>query len=396
MKTIYNHHDALAELETSRPVGMRLQSLHQAIQVKYPSIARVAVALYDSATNTVKTYVHSSGADNPLPHYESGLDDAPSLLKTLTDRRPRVVNDLAVFAEGSHLHTQKIWAQGYRSSYTLPVFKKNRPIALIFFNARVPHYFDDPALSELDVYGHLIGEMVYSEKSRFQVLLAALRTANKLVHQRDPETGKHLERMAHYSRLIAQELGRRGSYALSDEMVEHIFEFAPMHDVGKIGIPDSVLRKTGSLNSDELALMRTHATLGRRLVDMILENFGFEAIEHADVLRAIAEYHHETLDGAGYPNGLRGEAIPISARIVAVADIFDGLTSRRAYKPAWTNDEAFAYLHGLAGTKLDRDCVEGLEANRGAVERIQKIFKDKVPGNALAGNDPAVREQSLH
>jgi response regulator RpfG family c-di-GMP phosphodiesterase len=164
---------------------------------------------------------------------------------------------------------------------------------------------------------------------------------------RDSDTGLHLIRMAEYSRLIAQNLG------LDSDTVEKIFLAAPMHDVGKIGIPDGVLLKPGKLTDEEWVEMRKHTL------------YGYEIFKHSrtPVLQLSGEIalgHHESWDGSGYPNGLRGEQIPLSARIVAVADIFDALTTRRPYKQAWSYQDAIAEIKKLATQKLDPACVNAL------------------------------------
>jgi HD-GYP domain-containing protein (c-di-GMP phosphodiesterase class II) len=149
-----------------------------------------------------------------------------------------------------------------------------------------------------------------------------------------------------------------------------------MHDVGKIGIPDNVLQKPAKLDKTELRTMRSHALKGRYVIDSIIRNFQFENIANIDILRHIAEYHHEALDGTGYPYGLKGKAIPIEARIIAVADIFDALTSERPYKSAWSNTRAFDTLKILANKILDKDCVEALLSKRDQIEHIQQTFRD--------------------
>jgi HD-GYP domain-containing protein (c-di-GMP phosphodiesterase class II) len=373
---IFQHRDELVGLSGAQPLRERVRELHRVIQSRFPFVARVAVALVDEDTQTLKTYLHSSGIDNPLSNYEATLEEAPSLRETIHMRNPRVVNDLSLFQDGEHVHTRRIWEQGYRASYALPIFRESRLAAFVFFNSREKDCFTPAVLKDLDIFGHLVGQMVHEEQDKYKILLAALRTAIQMIHQRDPELGGHLERMAHFSRIIARHLNGLGLYGFNDEMVEHIFRFAPLHDIGKIGIPDRVLMKAGKLNLDEKALMRTHTSLGRQLVDDIAKSFGIESLEQIGILRAVTELHHEALDGSGYPKSLIGDEIPIAARIIAVADVFDALTSARPYKRAWDNDDAFAYLAEEGETTLDRDCIDAMILNREAVERIQARFGD--------------------
>ena len=157
---------------------------------------------------------------------------------------------------------------------------------------------------------------------------------------RDNETGNHILRMSHFCRLIAIEAG------LGEVSVELLFNAAPMHDVGKIGIPDRILLKPGKLDADEWAFMQKHSEIGAEIIG-----------EHDDELlqtaRMIALHHHEKWDGSGYPQGLSGDDIPLMARIVALADVFDALTSERPYKPAWPLERAVAFIEEHSGTHFD-------------------------------------------
>ena len=367
--------DTLESLNRNIPLRDKLLKTHQAMQVHLPFIKRIAVAVYDPKTSLLKTYLHSSGEDNPLPNYQAQLSDAPSLQAILEQGRPRVINNMLTFENGAHEHTRRIGRQGYAASYTMPMFSNGVFFGFIFFNSSEADVFSDFVLEQLDVFGHLISLMVVNEIAVMRTLVAAVTTASHLTHQRDPETGSHLDRMSRYARLIAKALAPR--HQLDDEYIERIFMFSPLHDIGKIGIPDNVLLKRGGLDVDETEVMHSHATKGREIIDDLLKNFGLDAIQHADILRNIAEYHHEQIDGGGYPAGLKGDAIPLEARIVAVADVFDALTSRRPYKDAWSNDEAFAMLQRLAGKKLDAECVQAMLTQRAAVEEIQAKFMER-------------------
>ena len=372
------HSDALEELNKLLPLQDKLYATHKSIAELFPFIVRVAIAIYDPETSVLKTYLHSSGNDNPLDHYQALIDDAPSLKKILKSGLPRVINNLLTFEGETSEHSRRIGRQGYAASYTLPMFNNGTFFGFIFFNSDKNDVFEENTLRQIDIYGHLISLMVINEITSIRLLNAAVRTTGNITHIRDPETGSHLDRMSRYCRLIARSIADK--YDLDDEYIEHIFMFSPLHDIGKIGIPDNILLKPDQLNDSETEVMHTHANLGRRMVDELLANFGLENIEHVDMLRNIAEYHHESVNGQGYPTGKKGDSIPLEARIVAVADVFDALTSARPYKKAWSNQDAIEELKSLAGEKLDQDCVNALIQNLDEVEQIQQQFNENIYG----------------
>ena len=174
------------------------------------------------------------------------------------------------------------------------------------------------------------------EATRFEII----RRLGRAAEYKDNETGLHVVRMSHYARLLAIKLG------LPDTFCDLIFNAAPMHDIGKIGTPDAVLKKPGKLNAEEWAIMQQHAVIGAEIIG-----------EHDDPLlkmaRRIALTHHEKWDGSGYPYSLAGEDIPLEGRIGAIADVFDALTSQRPYKPAWTIEATMELLESEAGKHFD-------------------------------------------
>lgn len=181
---------------------------------------------------------------------------------------------------------------------------------------------------------------------------------------RDPETGAHIQRMAHYSEIIARGLD------LDDASCRLLLKAAPMHDVGKIGIPDYILLKPGRLTPQEFEVMKRHAELGYEL----LKDSGSEILQAG---AEIALSHHEKYDGSGYPKGLKGHAIPLFGRIVAVADVFDALTSERPYKKAWLLDDALRFLENGRGAHFDPLCVEALLAGWEEVLEVRQRFHDE-------------------
>ncbi len=369
----FEHTDKLATLGTPRPFNEHLEFLHGYLREHVPLIDRIAVALYDPPTDTLKTYAHSSSGDDPLSLYEATLADSKTLSEIVARRRPRTVNDIDLITKTAP-HAQRISRQGYGASYTLPVFRNGDFTAFLFFNSYQKNVFEESTLHFLDLVGHLLALSLIDHLVSSRNLVASVRGASTLAQHRDFETGAHLDRMSHYCRLIARHIAP--AYALSDATVEHIFLFSPLHDIGKIGVPDSILLKPGKLTVEEFATMKEHPETGLSMINALLEHFGLANLPQAELLRNIALYHHETLNGKGYPKGLHGQEIPIEARIAAVADIFDALTSVRPYKNAWSNDDAFTLLEELAGDTLDRDCVAALIALRSEVERIQSQFAE--------------------
>ncbi len=198
-------------------------------------------------------------------------------------------------------------------------------------------------------------------RSREQELLFRMSRAAEF---HDPEAGAHIQRMAHYSALVAARLG------MPETEQELLLQAAPMHDVGKIGIPDYILLKPGKLSHEEFEVMKNHARLGHEL----LQGSGSAVLQAG---AEIALSHHEKFDGSGYPNGLKGEAIPLLGRIVAVADVFDALTSERPYKKAWELDKAAAFLREGRGGHFDPACVDAFFAAWDEVPGVRERFADE-------------------
>ena len=186
----------------------------------------------------------------------------------------------------------------------------------------------------------------------------------KAAEFRDPETGAHILRMAHYSELIARGLG----LSMADQ--ELLLEAAPMHDIGKVGIADNILLKPGRLDPEEFEIMKRHAILGYE----ILKGSSSRVLQAgAEIARA----HHEKFDGSGYPQGTKGDDIPIFSRIVAVADVFDALTSERPYKKAWSLERAAEHIKANSGSHFDPACVTVFFDQWDTVLEIRQRFKDE-------------------
>lgn len=202
-------------------------------------------------------------------------------------------------------------------------------------------------------------------------------TMADMVESRDSDTGAHVQKTAAYVKIIVEGLKKKGYYAqkITPKFMSDVVRSAPLHDVGKINIPDGVLNKPGKLTDEEFAIMKTHTTAGKKILENAISTVQGE--NYLKEARNMAAYHHERWDGKGYPEGLHGEVIPLSARIMAVADVFDALASPRVYKPAFPIEKALAILQEGAGSQFDAKCVEVF---MDALPEVKLILKKYNPG----------------
>lgn len=193
------------------------------------------------------------------------------------------------------------------------------------------------------------GERILALETR-EVAIFAMA---KLAESRDPETGEHLERMRGYSRILAHHLLKNGDYGeeVDEDFVRLIYLTSPLHDIGKVGIPDSVLLKPDRLSDREFEIMKSHTTIGAETLEAAHRQY--PAVRYLQLAQSIALTHHERFDGTGYPNGLFGDRIPLSGRVVALADVYDALTSKRVYKPAFSHDVARSMIIEESGSHFD-------------------------------------------
>jgi putative two-component system response regulator len=202
-----------------------------------------------------------------------------------------------------------------------------------------------------------VAERILSLETRDVAIFAMA----KLAESRDPETGSHLERVRSYSRALAQDLAGVDKFRsqINGQFIRLIYLTSPLHDIGKVGIPDSVLLKPGRLSDKEFQIMKTHTTLGAETLGAAYRQF--PGVRFLEMGRDIAATHHERWDGGGYPAGLSGEQIPLCGRIVALADVYDALTSKRVYKDAFAHDVARSIILKESGQQFDKDIVAAFE-----------------------------------
>lgn len=363
-----------AEIERSG-LGERIQSLHSILLARFAFIGRIALALYDPETDLLKTFASSNEGGPTLQRYEATLASVPSLAELRATRLPRVVDDIEASFQSSSAHTDWLKSRQYRSSYTLPIFRGDELSAFLFFDSTECSAFNPVVRGVLDPFVDIISQLYLLRLSAVHHLIGAVDIATGLARIRDVETGRHLERMAKYSRLIARGVADR--YGLNDEVVEYLHLFAPLHDIGKVGIPDAILLKPGKLDADEWKLTQQHVAIGEQLIDHIVSDLGLGGDTAAVIMREVVAGHHERGDGSGYPRGLKMDDIPVPARIVAVADMYDALSSLRPYKQPWDEDRCAAELRAQAGRGLiDGACVEALLGNDEGRRLIRERFAD--------------------
>jgi len=204
----------------------------------------------------------------------------------------------------------------------------------------------------------------------------AIFSLAKLAESRDPETGAHLERVQEYCRVLAQHLVAASQF--TDEIdaayIRLLYGTSPLHDIGKVGIPDAVLLKPGRLSDREFDIMKQHTLIGAQTLEAALKRF--PKTQFLRMARDIAATHHEHFDGTGYPNGLKGRDIPLCGRIVAVADVYDALTSKRVYKNAFAHDVALDIIRAESGSHFDPAIVQALLAAEQTFVRICDRFRE--------------------
>ena len=257
------------------------------------------------------------------------------------------------------------------------------------------HFTEDGSPRNVEVHAHPVFDETgrVSQVIEYSIDITERRSAERLVERtrdltvfamakltesRDPETGEHLERMRAYSMLLAEHLAAEGPYRglIDATFLADLYRASPLHDIGKVGIPDTILLKPGGLSDSEFAIMKQHTVIGAEaLADVCRDGAGGGFLTMAV---EVARSHHERFDGSGYPDGLSGESIPLAARIVAVADVYDALTSVRVYKPAFAAELARGMVEEQAGAHFDPEVVRAFRACRAGFAAVRRAHGTRV------------------
>ncbi len=255
-----------------------------------------------------------------------------------------------------------------------------KPISPPILLARVQtHLALQEARAYLSRQNEFLEEQVMERTRRLDNLQNAILVAlSSLAEKRDDDTGEHVKRTQIYVRELAMALRSNPKFTnrLTQRYIDTIYKTASLHDIGKVGVPDNILLKPGPLTKEEFEVMKTHTIIGRNAI-MEAERSLDTPEEFLIVAREMANYHHERWDGRGYPEGLKGDEIPIPARLMAIADVYDAITSKRAYKEAMSHEEALQIIISERGAHFDPDMVDAFVGKHEVFERIGKESRDK-------------------
>jgi len=268
---------------------------------------------------------------------------------------------------------RRLHSNGLKSVFYLPISSNPLETAVLVLATET---FNAYNADHLEFLTNIAGQVARSFEKTIgmeSLVITSIKGLANLAESRDPETGDHLFRMSHYSALIAEELAGESRYAgyIDQHYIRDILRFSPMHDIGKVGIADDILLKRGKLNDEQIAVMQRHPQIGADVLRRCEEQMNAVGRSVFRIGIEITECHHEKYDGSGYPNKLKGDDIPLSARIVAAADVFDALTSKRPYKEAWPIDRAISHMEAETGKHFDPDVVA---ACLRAMPRIRDIY----------------------
>ena len=263
-----------------------------------------------------------------------------------------------------------------------------KPFSPTLLQARINACLDRKRLHDMEIEYKSELERRVEEAVRqiSSTQLATIFAMSKLAESRDPETGEHLERMREYAKILSLHLSKHPKFAsrIDEQFIANIYAAAPLHDIGKVGIPDRILQKPGRLTPEEYELMKLHPEVGAETLRAVDAQHPGNTFVRMGV--DIALGHHERWDGTGYPHGVSGEAIPLAARILSLADVYDALTSKRCYKEAFSHEKSKAIILEGAGTQFDPDVVEAFIAENEAFVAIRKHFEDS--SKILIGAEP--------
>jgi len=331
---------------------------------------RIGIAVITDDGDSIEALIAKSDNDVNLDRGYSQTLKTSSLKQIINNHEVRIINDLVTYHKDHPFSesTKLILEEGMKSSISLPLFHEDKAIGVVFFSSTQTHIYDEKHQQFLINIANALGTSLEKSFIFENLMISTVRGFAKIVESKDNITGNHIDRISHYSTFVSKLL--ESSYdEIDDKFITSIKRLSPLHDIGKVGIPDNVLNKPGRLTEGEMTIMKTHSLHGAEVLEELLVSVGANEFKMAV---DIAKYHHEKVNGTGYPYGLTGEQIPLSARIVALVDVFDALTSERPYKGAFTFEEAIEIIKKDAGSHFDEKIVSIVMEHLDTFESLYK------------------------
>ncbi|MFA0077805.1 HD-GYP domain-containing protein [Vibrio artabrorum] len=342
----------------------------------HPSLSRLSVVLcHESKVSNY--FVADTLSDKIKNTYtEQTLKATCSLSRIAESLENRIVNNLNSLPPTKPI--LGLLELGHKSSYTAPIHYQNKNFGFVFINASSTEFFSNQlVLCDIAYLAQLVSTLFIQLIERQRHFQCSLTIALNIGHARDPETKEHLIRMGKYSEQLARTMSHSNN-EISPQFIHRIRLYAPFHDIGKYRIPDKILFSTGRFTAEERAIMNNHTLYGEEMINDVLSLFHDNSLccEEAQFIKNIVRHHHERFDGKGLPDGLSKTEIPLEARIVTLADVFDALISKRVYKRAWSPDEVMRYIETHNGSMFDPECVEALKQNLDDFMSIREQYRD--------------------
>lgn len=346
---------------------------------KYIPYSHIGIALLKNDGKIIEASFGHSEPNVNLANKLIGITakiSETSLGKIIESGEPRVINDLPSYVKNPNAEYNKIILDaGINSSITYPLKLYNKPVGIIFFSSIYKNIYNEKHISFLKTLSDSIAISLYKNLFIEELLYTQALSLAKLAEARDEVTGMHLERMKQYSTKIAEILFEENIFPeLTIKTIKDIEKFSPLHDIGKVGIRDSILLKPGKLTDEEYKEMQLHVEYGAEVLRAAERNMVKFNKSLFKVAIEIVLGHHEKWDGTGYPKQKKGEEIPLSARIVAVADVFDALTSKRPYKEAFSFDKAMEILIASKGKHFDPCIIDCVVKHKDKIYQIYQQF----------------------
>lgn len=334
-------------------------------------IDRLAFALFDKGL--IKAEFAKSTANKVylkppfIQHYLKS-----SLRNIVKNQKPRIINDLETYyaSNKNSLATELLLKEGMLSSYTFPLISGDRCEGFMFLNSKRKDAFSPESSESLEIIGKFLSMTFSKIVLTNKAILNTISGFTELSEKRDNETGLHMKRIALYSKAICEDL------KIDYKKTKEIFEQSPLHDIGKVGILDNILLKPGKLTTEEFESMKKHPIIGYSVLNTIEIPHKYEGCDVFKTGEEIIRHHHEKWDGSGYPDRLKGEEIPIAARIVAIADVFDALTSKRPYKEPFSIEESFEIIKKSSGSHFDPEIVNAFFNAEDKIRCVSNDYKE--------------------